>query len=143
MRNDDWLENRLDFLIKKHFPDVNFRNPVFIKFGRNARTRLGSIKKVYPKSLIAKIKGEFSSVITMNGHFRDESIPEYNIDAVIAHELCHYAHGFSSPLPQMTTHPHRGQVVDKEMTKREFGEELKLQKKWFKENWVDYLRKHR
>jgi hypothetical protein len=143
MRDNDWLENRLDFLIKKHFSDVDFRNPVFIKFGRHARTRLGSIKKVYPKSMIAKLKGEFSSVITMNGHFQDESIPEYNIDAVIAHELCHYAHGFSSPLPQMTTHPHRGGVVDKEMINRGFGDDLKQQKKWFKDNWIKYLKINR
>lgn len=142
MRDNDWLEAKLDYLIRKHFSDVDFRNPVFIHFGRCARTRLGSIKKVYPKSTIARLKGEFSSVITMNGHFRDESIPEYNIDAVIAHELCHYAHGFSSPLPQMTTHPHRGGIVDKEMVKRGFDKELKLQKKWFKENWINFLKKN-
>lgn len=130
----------MDFIIKKHFADVDFKNPVFIKFGRCARTRLGSIKKVYPKSMIAKLKGEFSSVITINGHFRDAGIPEHNIDAVIAHELCHYAHGFSSPLPQMTTHPHRGGVVDKEMIARGFGQALKKQKKWFKENWTKYLK---
>ncbi len=140
MRDNDWLEAKLDYIIAGHFSDVDFKNPVFIKFGRSARTRLGSIKKVYPKSLVAKLKGEFSSLVTINGYFRNEAIPEYNVDAVIAHELCHYAHGFSSPLPQMTTHPHRGGVVDKEMIARGFGEALKRQKKWFKENWVSYLK---
>jgi len=62
------------------------------------------------------------------------------VTATIAHELCHYAHGFSSPLEQRHPHPHYGGVVTKEMKARGFEKELKMQKKWLKEVWPELLR---
>ena len=142
MRNHEWLENRLEYLQRRYFADADISNPLFIKFGRRAQTRLGSIKKKYSKSIFARLSGHFETEITINGHFKDMSIPEYVIDAVIGHELCHYVHGFSSPLPQLARHPHKGGIVNHEMRERGMGELEKKQKRWIKQHWVEYLKKH-
>jgi len=141
MRNNEWLENRLEFLQRKYFADLNIPNTLSVKFGRRAKTRLGSIKKVFPKSLLERMTGKFETEILITGYFKDARITEYVIDATIGHELCHYAHGFSSPLPQITNHPHRGGLVSKELKKRGMGEIEKKQKKWIKDNWQNYLAK--
>ena len=143
MRNDDWLENRFDNIMRSHFSDVSAPNSVFIKWGRRARTRLGSIRKVFPKSILKRLAGDFDTLVIINSRFKDEAIPEYVVDATIAHELCHYAHGFSSPLPQAALHPHKGGIVTLELKKRGIGEALKLQKKWLKLNWQKYIEQNR
>lgn len=140
MRNNEWLENRMEFVQRKHFADINILNTLTIRFGRRAKTRLGSIKKVYPKSLIEKLAGKFETEILITGYFRDEKVPKYVIDATIGHELCHYAHGFSSPLPQLANHPHRGGIVSKELAKRGLGALEKKQKIWIKKNWQKFIR---
>lgn len=88
------------------------------------------------------MSGHFETEITINSHFKDAIIPEYVIDAVIGHELCHYVHGFSSPLPQLARHPHKGGIVNNEMSERGMGELEKKQKRWIKQHWVEYLKKH-
>ena len=130
-----------------HFADVPQKNNVKIKFGRNARTRLGSIKQpcnyrsIPPwrertiKNFRAGSKNIGDTLVTLSGYFKEENVPEFIIDLTIAHELCHYAHGFSSPLPQLFQYPHQGGLVDKELIKRGFGPKLKEQKKWLKEVW--------
>lgn len=135
------MENRFEYLFRKHFSDVEAVNQIDILFGRRARTRLGSIRKVFPKSLVKRLSGKFETQIIINGHFKNFEIPEYIIDATIAHELCHYAHGFSSPLPQLSRYPHYGGIVTKEMKKRGFAEIIQKQKVWLKKNWVNYLKK--
>ena len=125
--------------MRKHFTDVEAPNSVFIKWGRKARTRLGSIRKVYSKSILKRLGGDFETQIIINSHFKDEKIPVYVVDATIAHELCHYAHGFSSPLPQVAYHPHKGGLVTAEMRDRGMGEMLKRQKRWLKKNWRGYV----
>lgn len=139
MRDNEWLENRLEYIQRKHFADLNISKTLTIKFGRRAKTRLGSIKKVYSKSLLEKMAGKFETEILITGYFKDEKVPEYVIDATIGHELCHYAHGFSSPLPQIANHPHRGSIVRKELEKRGMGEIEKKQKKWIKQNWNNFV----
>lgn len=141
MRNDHWLENQLNDIWQKHFSDVTKINNVVIKFGRNARTRLGSIKQARCSKFEVRSSKEFASQIIISGYFRNERVPEYIIDLTIAHELCHYAHGFSSPHPQLLKHPHRGGVVDIELKKRGFGEKLKMQKKWLKEEWPKIVKR--
>ena len=142
MRTNDWLENRLDFIIQNHFPDVDFKNNLFIAFGRRARTRLGSIKKVPKSRFFGPVFSDFETHITINGHMQDAKIPEFVIDAVIAHELVHYTHGFNSPLPQLATHPHQGRIVDHEMINRGLAEILLQEKKWIKKNWINYLKSY-
>lgn len=143
MRNDEWLESRLEYIYKKYFKDVDAPNMIHIKFGRCSRTRLGSIKKKDAQSILGKVKTNSATEIVINGHFRDEFIPKFVVDAVIAHELSHYAHGFSSPLPQLWRHPHKGGVVSKEMKDRGLTEILKMEKKWIKENWRSYIKGER
>lgn len=122
-RNNHWLENRLRLIWQRYFSDLKQKNPILIGFGRRSRTRLGSIK--YNKR-------SKTSVITLSGYFRNSEIPEFVIDAILAHELVHYLHGFSSPHSRAWRYPHQGGVVNKELRDRGLEETLKLQKQWIK-----------
>lgn len=142
MRNNIWLECKLEKIWQDYFSDIPRKNDIKIKFGRNARTRLGSIRFIVSMSHFARpglAKAVPDSLITLTGYFQDERVPEYIIDTVIAHELCHYAHGFSSPLPQLASHPHRGGVVDNELKRRGLGDELKKQKLWLENEWKNII----
>lgn len=137
MRNNAYLRKKLDNLWQAHFPDVKKSNRVEIEFGRKAAKRLGSIRRChYPG------EKSFDTLIYINGHFKDQQIPEYVIDATICHELAHYAHGFSSPLPKLSPFPHRGGVVDRELEKRGLGRLLRLETGWLQKNWLSYLDDH-
>lgn len=131
-RNDLWLKKQLEDLWKKHFPDIEQENEVFIKFGRPARTRLGSIRLTRDKQ---------KSIILINGLFKDFFVPIEVIQAVISHELTHYAQGFSSPLPKLAKYPHQGSLVDREMKFRGLADLVKFQKKWVKAHWFDFVDK--
>ncbi len=122
-RDNTWLLARLNYLWEAHFADVEQINPVFIEFGRFSRLRLGSIK------YDPRIK---HSIITITAMFKDPKIPVDVVDHTIAHELTHYAQGFSSPHKQAQRHPHRGGVVDKEMAGRGLEHIIKGYKNWLK-----------
>lgn len=141
-RNNLWLEAKLRQIIAKYFSDIKISNKLTIYFSKRSRRQLGCITKKHPRSVIERLKGQFDSEIRINGYFRDESIPEYVVDGTIIHELCHYAHGFSSPLPQQSRYPHAGGMVKHEMIKRGAGDIYLLEKKWLKQNWQDYLKTH-
>ena len=144
MRDNAWLHNRLEYIWQTYFADVEKANEIKITFGRKAYTRLGSIKQVRGKAYggrtISQPLAPNPSLITITGYFADESIPKFIVDLVIAHELAHYAHGFCSPLPQLYKNPHEGKIIDKELYKRGFGEEIKKQKIWLKEEWPRYIK---
>lgn len=123
-RDDIWLLSRLDYLWSNFFADVSQDNPIFIKFGRFSKFRLGSIK--YEKS-------NKKSYITITSMFKDPRIPVEVIDHTIAHELCHYTHGFSSPKAQLHRYPHSGGVIKNEMEERSLGHLHKAYRKWVKE----------
>lgn len=123
VRDDNWLISRLDSLWSNHFADVPQTNRVFIKFGRVAKYRFGSIR-FDPKKK--------DSLILINGLFRDNKVPQEVVDHTIAHELVHYTHGFSSPHKKMYSHPHKGGVIDKEMEKRGLITLIKAYKSWLK-----------
>lgn len=145
MRDNKWLKNRLLQIWQRYFPDIKAQNEVFVQFGRAARTRLGSIKfdrRFLTTSPSTTLRVKPHTFITITGYFQDPEIPEFVVDGVLAHELVHYAHGFYSPHTQLFRHPHKHGVVDKELTKRGLDDILKLQKRWLKNNWRDYLRKH-
>jgi hypothetical protein len=131
MRDQSWLEGRLADIWNNHFDDIAEKNPLIIRWGRRARTRLGSIR--YDKK-------RNESRILMNALLKDEKVPQYVIDATIAHELSHYAHGFSSSHEQLYAHPHRGGIVDKELVNRGLGGALKSQQRWIKSNWLSLIR---
>lgn len=129
MRDDAWLLSRLDYLWSKHFEDISQDNPVFIKFGRYSKYRLGSIKQN---------RRTKASLITLTGMFKDALIPMQVVDHTIAHELVHYAHGFSSTRPKLHKYPHVGGVVDKEMKERGMGYLHQAYKSWVREyrKWI-------
>lgn len=135
IRDNKWLKDRFNYIKQRFFADVEISNNLIIKFGRPCRTRLGSIKK-------GRRKENFNSIITINGHFRDENVPSYVIDAVLAHEFVHYAHGFASPHQRVFCHPHQGGVVDKDLIRRGLSDILNAEKVWIKNNWVKYLEKN-
>ena len=136
MRNNQWLAERLTSIHQKYFSDIVISNTILVKFGRISKTRFGSI--------IARPRKGYSqdvSYITINALFKNEEVPEYVIDATLVHEFVHYAHGFHSPLERKFLHPHRGDVVNKEIYKRGAGELLDLQNAWIKAEYRTFLQK--
>ena len=141
-RNHDWLEKRLGLALERYFSDLEIQNRLSIRFGKRSRRQLGCIARRYTGSMVKRLKGEFESEIRINGFFRDPQIPEVVVDGTIIHELCHYAHGFSSPLPQLSKYPHSGGVVKAEMIKRGAGDIYLAEKKWLKDNWQHFIKSH-
>lgn len=123
-RDNRWLLSRLDHLWSNYFEDVTQDNPIFIKFGRYSKLRLGSIK-------LEKRSGR--SYITITGMFKNAKIPTEVIDHTLAHELVHYTHGFSSKKVRLHKYPHAGGIVDKEMRRRGMGYLIKAYRTWVKD----------
>jgi hypothetical protein len=123
MRDNQWLLFRLDEIWRTHFQDVSQVNPVTITFGRTALYRFGSIRLNFTTGV---------SQIIINGRFRDPKYPQEVIDHTIAHELVHYAQGFSSPNPRLHRYPHRGGVIDKELRERGLDRLVVFYNKWVK-----------
>lgn len=124
MRDNQWLLFRLEEIWRNHFAEVKQINPVTITFGRSASYRFGSIR-------LNLALGK--SQILINGRFRDPKYPQEVIDHTIAHELVHYAQGFSSPNPRLHKYPHRGGVIDKELQERGLNHLVVFYKKWVKD----------
>ena len=91
VRDQQWLEGLLEAVWQRFFPDIEKVNPVEIKWGRYARFRFGSIRLV---------EGRFGtrakSSIIITRMFQNKKVPDKVIAYTVAHELAHYAHGFSS-----------------------------------------------
>lgn len=162
LRNNQWLKEKFIYLWKRYFSDIDIKNNIIIKFGRPTKTRLGSIKPGIKSEFgrqkwVASATPTFCrgkahifcqqtrdkySIITINGHFQNSEIPEFVVEAVIAHEFMHYAHGFASPHQQAFRHPHQGGVVTWDLKERGLGDIVKLEKSWIKKNWKEYLKDH-
>ena len=123
MRDDEWLNKKMNSMWDMLFPDVEKKNDVTIRFKGRWKNKFGHIKKLKNKN----------TEIAVNGLFRHELVPECIIDLTIAHELSHYAHGFNSPLPKLFEHPHKGGVVTKELLRRGFGSCLREEKRFIKD----------
>lgn len=133
-RDEAWLQQLLDETWDTYFSDVPQANDVRIVYGRKAKRRLGSI---------SLDKNDLHvSVITMNGLFRLEAVPEFVILATLVHELTHYAHGFNSPLDQKQTHPHAGGVIRREYADRGLLNLYLEQKRWLKTNWPTVIKEN-
>lgn len=150
MRDNEYLENLLYEIWEEYFPDVPRRNLVVIKFGRYSKRQLGSIKRATERTRVKKLIQEYkdrlgiqdeesTSVITITKYFQNELVPEYVIVSTIAHELCHYTHGFNSPLPKQFKYPHQGGIVSKEMDRRGLRSIRMDTKRWLKKNWQNYI----
>lgn len=150
MRDRKFLENLMYELWENYFCDIPRKNLVIIKFGKYSKRQLGSIKlansKTKIKSLIQNKKKDFLiqddksiTVITITRYFQNEFVPEDVVRATIAHEMCHYAHGFSSPLKKQFNNPHQGKIIDKELKKRGLEQLQKDTDKWLKKYWVSVI----
>lgn len=134
MRDAAWLHQRLDSIWDTYFADVPQENIVRIEWGRKAKTRLGSIR------LDRHDLG--TTIITINRLYQDELVPEYVVDATIAHELTHYAHGFNSPREQQRRHPHAGGVMKREFAERGMEHLYTQQHVWLKANWAAHVARY-
>ena len=125
MRDDKWLNQRMDNIWLLLFPDVEKANNVGARFKGRWKNKFGHIKMLKNKD----------SEIAVNSLFKNIVIPEYIIDITLAHELVHYSHGFNSPLKKLYKHPHKGNIVEKELIKRGFSHMIKLEKEFIKNKW--------
>lgn len=146
-RDEKWLKDQLKYLLSKYFSNIKMHEPVEIKWGREAKYRFGSIKllkpRLHPRSVGVfslrqwkKKKNELQpkkSVITITSMFKSTKIPTQVVQYTIAHELCHYAHGFSSSNKRLFRHPHHGGVVNWELTERGAEDLIDEFKKWLKD----------
>jgi len=125
MRDDIWLNNRLDVVWDKIIPEVERKNKVIIRFKGKWKNKFAHIKMLR----------DGSTEIAINSLFRYPDVPDFILETTIAHELIHYMHGFQSPHPQLFRHPHRGGIVDKEIKKRGYDFLFDLEKSWVRKNW--------
>lgn len=142
MRDNSYLENLLYTIWEEYFADIPRQNLVLIKFGKHSKRQLGSISLIKDKQSVKRYIGDRNdidikniSVIRITRYFAYPEVPEFLIVSTIAHELCHYAHGFNSPLSRKYSHPHKGGVVTKELKGRGLYSVTKESKVWLKENW--------
>ena len=135
MRDAAWLNKQLEYLLKTYFSDVKISNPITIKFGREAKFRFGSIKLLKTRGLrliLGKSKPQ-KCIITITRMFAREDVPVEVVHFTIAHELTHYAHGFSSSNKRLFKHPHHGGVVNAEIKNRGGEHLINSYKKWIRE----------
>ncbi len=125
MRDDSWLNTRLDQIWKILFPEIEKKNNVVIRFKGRWKNKFGHIKRLK----------DGGSEIAINSLFSNLIVPEYMIDVTIAHELVHYMHGFNSPHEKKYKHPHKGGVVEKELKRRGFGHLIRLEKEFSQRRW--------
>ncbi len=124
---DKYLTSKTASLIRENFPDRGINNLLVVKWGKRWRNTLGHIKPLE--------NTEFGSVIEINSLMKSTEVPEFVIDAVLMHELVHYFQGFGSNHERKSKHPHKGGVVDKELSRLGWNEITKKSDKWIKENW--------
>ena len=142
MRNNQWLKNQLNLLLKKYFGDVIVSNPIEIKFGREAKYRFGSIRLIRPRRsrIVYRLpildrnnrNKPSKSIITITSMFAKESVPVNVVHYTICHELCHFAHGFSSTNKRLFKFPHHGGIVNKELAQRGAQDLSAAFKQWLK-----------
>jgi hypothetical protein len=150
MRKNHDLEDMMYELWDNNFCDVPRLNLVLIKFGKYSKRQLGCIKlanqKTKIKGILKKKEDDYQiqddktiSLITVTKYFEKDFVPDFVVKATIAHEMCHYTHGFNSPLEKRFDKPHQGNIVKKELKRRGLLEEYLQAEKWLKENWREIV----
>lgn len=150
VRDNKYLENLLYDLWENNFCDVARLNLVAIKYGKHSKRQLGSIRLVKDKNTFERYIKRYNldsnifdnksvSLINVTRYFMYDHVPEYVVKATIAHELCHYTHGFSSPLERRYKYPHKGGVVRKELRDRDLYDIYTDSKRWLKDNWLSVI----
>ncbi len=126
MRDDKWLDEKLELIWGSLFPDTERANNVIIKFKGKWKNKFGHIKRLSNKD----------TEIAINSLFKHEQVPEFIIDLTVIHELVHYSHGFHSPLPKLHDHPHKHGIVTKELKKLGYSHLIKEERKFVREEWL-------
>ncbi|MBP7820442.1 MAG: hypothetical protein KA027_03580 [Candidatus Methanofastidiosum sp.] len=150
VRDNKYLENLLYDLWENNFCDVARLNLVTIKYGKHSKRQLGSIRLIKDRSTFDRYIKKYNlnkdvfehksvSLINITRYFMYDYVPEYVVKATIAHELCHYTHGFSSPLEKKFKYPHQGGVVRKELKARGLYQTYLDSKRWLKDNWISVI----
>jgi hypothetical protein len=153
LRDHNYLQNLMYELWEEYFNDIPRKNFVLVTFGKYAKRQLGSIKYANKKTKVKTLLKKYSkdienqdidsvSVILLTRYFRYKDVPEFILISTMAHEICHYAHGFHSPLAKKYKYPHRGNVVKKEMMDRGLGDILHKSDRWLKENWIEIINRY-
>ena len=151
LRNHQWLQKQLDFLLTKYFADLTITTPIEIKFGREAKYRFGSVRLIKGTKGTKSIKGikgllkrreiPKKSIITITSMFAKETISSKVVEYTICHELCHYAHGFSSTNKRLFKYPHHGGIVNHELTQRGAHDLISAYRRWLKDYRQAILKK--
>jgi hypothetical protein len=150
VRDNKYLENLLYDLWENNFCDVARLNLVAIKYGKHSKRQLGSIRLIKDRDTFERYIKKYDlnkevfenktvSLINITRYFTYDYVPEYVIRSTIAHELCHYTHGFSSPLEKKYKYPHQGSIVKKELKARGLIDIYIDSKKWLKDNWISVI----
>jgi hypothetical protein len=129
-RDQRWLSAQLDYIWDTWFEDVERVTPVSIRYVRPWKRRL---------AVIYLTDQERRTFIGVNRLLSDHRVPYPVFLVTIAHELAHYTHGFGSHHPRRYRHPHRGNVVQRELTRRGLGAELRFYTEWTNEAWFEFL----
>lgn len=138
-RNNKWLKKVAQNIWFKYFHDISPVNDLRVKFGKRARWQLGCIRQSRPRGS-GPSQGN-PSIVTINGYFRNETVPQYVVESILAHEFIHFLSGFSSSNPRLFRYPHRGGIIKKEMKRRGLEEIERKQKIWIEENWNKIINK--
>lgn len=124
----------IDLIWQRYFADAPRANDVQIAYCRPWKSRLGLIRMSLDNAI---------SFIGINTLLKHKHVPEDVLVTTIAHELVHYAHGFGSPLPRLYEHPHANNVVEKELERRNLGEQLRRCNEWIDEQWYNFYEAQR
>jgi hypothetical protein len=119
----------LDSIWQQYFSDTPRINTVLISYCYPWKSRLGLIRLSEDKK---------TTFIGINSLLQLPQVPECVLTTTIAHELAHYAHGFGSPLPRICQHPHANGIVDRELERRELGEQLRCCNDWIDQYWYSF-----
>ncbi len=125
MRDEQWLASLMHDIWENKFPELKKRNNVVARWKGKWKNKFGHIKMLRNKD----------TEIAINAHFKDEMIPKEVIELTIAHEIVHYMHGFNSPHPKKFKYPHQGGIVEKELILRGYGNLIRFEKDWAKNEW--------
>jgi hypothetical protein len=124
----------LDYLWQSYFSDVPRVNTVEIAYGQSWKRRLGLIRLSLDTT---------RTFIGVNALLRLSEVPESVLLTTIAHEMVHYAHGFGSPLPRLFEHPHAGNVVERELSRRGLGHLAQQCDEWIDTEWFAFYERQR
>jgi hypothetical protein len=128
------LGSCLHWIWEHYFCDIPRCNEVAIEYRYPWKTRLG---------MIHLSSDTTHTLIGMNTLLQLPLVPEEVLLITIAHELCHYAHGFGSPLLRKYASPHAHQVVEKELGQRQLGVCLTRCEEWIEQHWFAFYEQQR